>query len=365
MKNTSPNLAQSNSSVDSLALEYQKKNDVIEEEIKQLRSEIINERQLDEKMKSLILSFEEKARSSQDFMQQEIRNFYKDISIRKEKDVDEIKSEVSKTEEQLDSIKKEVDALQIEIMQPKTWYRDAPTIISLLAVVFSLSTALASYWQVENQNRLSARSELRGLIQRLTSMPKEQAELYKAYSTDAATLGNLTSNWNTEYVLLASQAKELADRIPNDISAPEYYAIVQALINNQQGGSDAIPILVDAGLKVSRDINTELALTRSKANYKFMVGDIEAGRETYQRAIDLVDKYDTSSDLARSHHAHTRMVWANSEYMSGNCDRAKKISDEAINEISDIPSNPFIDSLKGQINSAKAHREKNTQRCQS
>lgn len=341
----------------------QSKTDLLQQELLSLKQNMSSQDLLKNKVDSLALDLQGKMQALQDTFQQTVHDFYKSISRQKEKEIDEIKSETLKAEEQLSTIKQEVDALQIEVMQPKIWYKDAPTVISLIAVMFSLSTATASYWQVENQSRVAARSELRSLIQRLTVMPVEQAELYAAYGEDAMTYGNLASNWNTEYILLADQAVELADRIPKDISAPEYVAITQALAN--QGITEPVSKLVEAGLDVSKDINSETALLRIQANHKFIMGNVDQGREIYQEAIDAVEKYSVNSYFGLSFNAYTKMLWANSEYNSGHCDEARKIAAEADLAIAELLPSPAKDGLKSQLNSAQNYRDENTQLCQA
>jgi hypothetical protein len=246
----------------------------------------------------------------QQSLRQEFCALHKNAASHQQEEIAVIKSE---TEERLDTIKKEVDALQIEVMHPKVWYKEASTIIAALAIVFSFGTAMASYLQVDSQNRRAARGELRGIIQRLVALPKENAETLKTYKDDAVVLNGLLSSINQEYVLLSGQAVELANRIPNDISAPEYVSIAQALIN--QGITTQVPIFLDTGLKVSKDITSELALLRNYGNYLFMTGNINGGRKKYQEAMSIFGKYSVSNQyFIESSNAYTEIVWANSEY---------------------------------------------------
>ncbi|MDV2994426.1 MAG: hypothetical protein N4J56_004080 [Chroococcidiopsis sp. SAG 2025] len=243
----------------------------------------------------------------QQALQQEFHNLYRDTISHRQQEIDAIKSGI---EEELDTFKKEVATLQVEVMQskkPKKWYGEASTIIAVLAIVFSFGTAMASYLQVDSQNRRAARSELRGIIQRLVALPKESAETLNTYKNNAVILNGLLSSINQEYVLLSGQAVELVNRIPNDISAPEYVSIAQALIN--QGITTQVPIFLDTGLKVSKDINSELALLRNYGNYLFMTGNINSGRKKYQEAMSIFGKYSVSNQyFIESANAYTEIV---------------------------------------------------------
>src|SRR5262245_6234256 len=82
-------------------------------------------------------------------------------------------------------LKREVDALQI-VVQSKTtpWYRSTSTIISIMALLFSFGTTSVSYLRTQSQDVQSLRTELRGVLQRLTELPKENVQMAKAYESD-------------------------------------------------------------------------------------------------------------------------------------------------------------------------------------
>lgn len=316
---------------------------------------------LNENIDWLRIEVQNRIQRVQQSLKQEFYALHKNAVSHQQEEIAVIKSE---TEERLDTIKKEVDALQIEVMQPKAWYKEASTIIAALAVVFSLGTAMASYIQVDSQNKRAARGELRGIIQRLIALPKENAETLTTYKNNAVVLNILSSNINLEYVLLSSQAVELVNRIPNDISAPEYVSISQALIN--QGVMTQVPIFLDAGLKVSKDINSELALLRSYGNYLFLTGDINGGRKKYQSATNIFGKYSvTNQYFIESSNAHTEIAWANSEYTQGKCQQAKKLLKTALERTLKLPQGDWTDNLKGQVTFSQNYMEKNSQSCKS
>lgn len=130
-------------------------------------------------------------------------------------------------------IKEEVDALQIAVMKKHTpWYKTVPTIISLLALLFSFGTTYFSYSHTKAQDIQTLKSELRTMLQRLALLPKENFELTKKYTNDPATVAFLSGYINQENALLAQQAAEIAKNLPIDrVSATEYYAIALAFQN--------------------------------------------------------------------------------------------------------------------------------------
>lgn len=85
----------------------------------------------------------------------------------------------------LNLLKREVDALQIEILGIKIpWYKNISTILSILALIFSFGTTFVSYSRTKSLDIQSQRVELRGLLQRLAALPRENVEITKKYSGD-------------------------------------------------------------------------------------------------------------------------------------------------------------------------------------
>lgn len=137
-------------------------------------------------------------------------------------------------EQKLDLMKQEVDALQIAITgHTKPWYKNMSTILSIVALLFSFSTTYVSYHRTTIQDIQSTRQELRGLLQRLSTLPKENVEISKKYADDPASVKTVMGFINQEGSLLATQAAELAKNLPSNlVSGTEYYAIAVALQNS-------------------------------------------------------------------------------------------------------------------------------------
>ncbi len=343
--------------------ELRSQQEKLQKQFNDFQKSAINQAQLDQKIGSVELYYQAQAASTEQALQQNIKALKTDISEQQHQEIDRLTLGANEFLEKFDLVKKEVDALQIEAMKPKIWYRDVPTLISLLAVVFSLSTAMASYLQVDNQNKLALRSELRSLIQRLTAMPAENVTLYKEYKDDAVTLNNLSSNLNTEYVLLAGQAVELTARIPNYISGPEYAAITQILLN--QGVTEQVPALIEAGLKVSKDVNSHTALLRIQGTYNFSTGNLQEGRKDFQKAIDIVSKYSNNQYFIANSKIYTHIVWAQSAQGHGHCKEADALLEEARSVAQTLPAGNFTDTLKKQISSAQSYAKANPQACKA
>ena len=229
----------------------------------------------------------------------------------------------------LDTMKSEIDALQVQVMKGTApWYKQIPVVVSLLVSVMALGF---SFWtnersenRIERQDQHALRAELRGLVQRLSALPKENFELSRTYATDGEALRLLTGLTNTENVVLAQQAAELIGQLPGQVSSLEYYATAYALTLGGGQTSEAIRLLSE-GLKVAHDPISEGTLLRQYAGTLFSIGEAEAGREKWQRALDVFGKYPERNALSiASSRAFTEMAWAAAELGLGNCVEAEQ-----------------------------------------
>jgi len=212
------------------------------------------------------------------------------------------------------------------------WYRQlstlTPLVVSVAALLFSFGTTYISEKRVQRQETHAARAELRELIQRLTALPKENLEFTRAYAKDPTAVLHLTSSINTENNVIASQAAELIEELPGEVTATEYYAVAYALITT--GRTAEAERLLQDGLAVADDVPGETALLRQFAVHLFVTGELERGRAMWQRTMEIFRKYPERNPLfVASTHAFTQMSWANAELGRGQCEEARRHADSA------------------------------------
>jgi hypothetical protein len=228
----------------------------------------------------------------------------------------------------IDTVKHEVDALQIHVMRASSpWYRQlstlVPLFVSVAALLFSFATTYISESRVHRQETHATRAELRSLIQRLTALPKENLDFARTYANDPNAVLQLTSAVNTENNVLASQATELISELPGDVTATEYYAVAYALITS--GLTAQSEKLLKGGLEVADDVPGETALLRQYASLLFSTGDITGGRARWQQAMEIFRKYpERNPVVVASTHAFTQMAWADAELNRGQCPQARR-----------------------------------------
>lgn len=259
---------------------------------------------------------------------------------------------LSKLENDLGSLRSEVEELKRAKSSP--WYKNVPTIVSVLALIFSFGTTLVSYQRAAVQDTLGLRSDLRSLLQRLAALPKENLELATQYTNDAAASAFLSGYLNQENSLLARQAAEISRRLPPDqVSSIEYQAIAQALLMSYN--VEASVTLFEKATKTADNLNDEVAALRGYANGLFLIGRPEDGRKEYQRALDIFSQYPGYNEYVQvTTHIWTELNWAGAEEGGGFGDRARLHVGNAERLLAKLPAGQGTDQIHGQVVQAKS-----------
>lgn len=255
-------------------------------------------------------------------------------------------------------LKKEVDALQIALHGQRTpWYKSISILLSVVALLFSFGTTFVSYIRTQNQDIQNARIELRGLLQRLASLPREHIENTKKYErVDPAAGASIGGFINQENALLARQAAEIAKKLPSQyVSATEYYAVGVALQNayNVDGAKELFTRAID----VSNELNDRVGALRMRAGLLYGTGQPDAGRIDYQRALNVFNDFSKISYndyTKKSTHIWTELGWAYSEAGIGLRDIAMQHVLNAENHLLGLPASPGEQQLRNLVSQAKA-----------
>lgn len=258
-------------------------------------------------------------------------------------------------ESKLQLMKREIDALQISVTgSNRPWYKDFALHVSVIAVLFSFGTTYVSHRKAEAQEVQSTRQELRGLLQRLSALPRENVENMKKFPGDPTTTAVISGFINQENTLLARQAAELAKRLPTSaISAAEYYSVAVALQSayDLAGAAEFLELVPDK----ANDFTTEIAAIRMKANLQFIQGRPEKGRTEFQKALDIFSKYPHYDLYTKvSTNIWTELSWAYSEasYLGKQGSAAQHIG-SAERLLATLPPSPGAAALAAQIGQTK------------
>ena len=259
-------------------------------------------------------------------------------------------------EQKVDLMKREVDALQIAMSErKKPWFKNVSTLLSIIALLFSFGTTFVSYRRTENQDVEGTRQELRGLLQRLAALPKENVDIRIKYANDPGSMNIVGGLINQENELLARQAAELTNKLPvNLVSSTEYYAIALALQNSYDlSGAESFLKKSADKAKVLKDFNTEIAAIRTTANLQFMRGRPESGRVGYQTALNIFSEYPGYDPFTKSStNIATELAWAYSEANIGSHSLAKQHLDNATTLLNTLPNGPGTAVLAAQVKQA-------------
>ena len=257
-------------------------------------------------------------------------------------------------EQRVEVMKREIEALQVTVTErSKPWYHNVSVLISIIALLFSFGTTLVSYHRNNIQEIQNARAELRGLLQRMAALPKENVEIGVKYANDPASRNLVSGFINQENTFLVRSAAELAKKLSRKwVSATEYYAIAVALQAAYDiAGADQF---LNYAIYADPDFNVEISCWRTLGNLKFMEGQPQAGRVQYQRALDIFSKYPQYDPYTRaSTNVLTELSWAYSEAASNDFASAIQHVNSAEKILAPLPKSPGVDGLKSQVAQAR------------
>jgi len=233
------------------------------------------------------------------------------------------------------------------------WYRNISTVISVTALAFSFGTTFVSYHRTKLQDIQASRQELRGILQRLSAIPREMLDATKKYAADPTSITGISQLYNQESTLLSRQAGEIVKRLPKGVvSATEYYAIAVAFQTSYNLA--AAKEFLQMAMEKANNFNDEIGAIRSSAYMEFLTGQPQAGRVKFQQALNIFAKYPNYDPFTvASTHISTELFWGGSEAVTGEFQLATQHADNAEKIVESLPPSMGADQLKGQIEQAR------------
>jgi tetratricopeptide (TPR) repeat protein len=206
------------------------------------------------------------------------------------------------------------------------------------------------------QDIQSSRQEMRGLLQRLAALPKENVEIQRKYSDDPASMNMISGLINQENTLLVQQASELAKKLPrNLVSGSEYYSIAVALqaAYDLPQAEEFLEYSIKSS-QSSKDFNVNIGALRTAANLQFLKGQPEAGRVEYQRALNIFSEYPGyDSFTIMMTNLITELAWAYSEASVGAYALANQHVQNGWATVRAMPTSPGSEMLKAMVSQAE------------
>lgn len=207
----------------------------------------------------------------------------------------------------------------------------AAVIISSLALI----VAALGYFQRSVETHIAKRKQLSDALLGLTQVNLE-LEKSRAASDALRTFSPIVGILNDQRRNLVRQAAFLIDRLPSDVSTPEFLTLAWAF-NGIDDAFEAERSFIRAVAAASDDINRCIAL-RSYARFIFAESDFEGGRGLYRRAVAVVS---SPTDRQRHYYGETLERWAVQEVEWGDPKRAAELLAEAVEKYDSI-SNPTM-----------------------
>jgi tetratricopeptide (TPR) repeat protein len=240
------------------------------------------------------------------------------------------------------------DLLMDQVQSKKHWYQDLSAVVALFAFVFTLVTSVFSCQQAKQAKIHDERTELRSLIQRLSTLPKENLQAQQTYQNNPSAAGQISGLIQQENALLAKQAAEVMTSIPDQVTSSEYILVANALLNSNL--IDQSAELFDRAQTVIKDSNDGVTILRSRAAINFLRGNLQGGRHGYEEALAIFKTQPSGNHYyEETTHALTEMLWAQAELGQKQCPEALAHIGQARGHLAQFLANGVPNYLEPQI----------------
>jgi hypothetical protein len=245
------------------------------------------------------------------------------------------------TSADLKLLRDQVDILQVGAAEKKQpWYKQRPSLASLLALGVSVITFLVSQQGATRQEIRGKQDALRKILTDMLALESEGQE-HLAAIADQSKRAQLSSQLNSRILIWIDDAEALVDQLGSHVSASEYQTLgAQKFMysNAEMAGK-----YFDKALSAARDRDGRSAALRSLGEFYFertSKHSPERARKYYQEAIVALG--DPTDDSTKFMLGYIYESWSYREQFNGfSEERAEKIkmARQTYNEIS--PFNPL------------------------
>jgi len=247
--------------------------------------------------------------------------------------------------DQVSFLEREVESLKGTTKAPTApLYKNIPVIVSITALLFSFGTTYVSYERTKQQDIHALRAELRNLLQRLSSIPKDDVEFKHKYFSTPATVALLSGLIAQENSLLARQAAEIIRRLPKEqVSTVEYTSVGRALASID---NETAQVLLSRGAEIATSWIEEANALRTHANLLFTMGKSEEGRVLYRQALELKTKYKNFDPMT---HVQTELAWATAEHAIGAREQVQERVKSVDDYVEALSAGPIKEIVKNYV----------------
>jgi tetratricopeptide (TPR) repeat protein len=246
--------------------------------------------------------------------------------------------------ERLGKLEGQLAALKATVETKRPWYKDASSLVAILAFIFSLGTTVVSYVRTEQQDVHNARMELQGYMEKLSTLPKDSYTFFKEFQNQPQILADLNGYLNGQRIYYAHRAAETIDRIPDQVSSTEANFVALALF--QSGMYTQGARVATAAIAKARDYLDAVAAYRNYGCYLILQGKFQEGRDQLQSALEIFSNprfFEPNEDAKNVTSFETELYWAQAEANARQIDEAKKHIDRAQACLGKMPPGPGRD----------------------
>lgn len=230
-------------------------------------------------------------------------------------------------EQRLEVVRDRIDRLQVQPEEKdKPWWRQTPSLPSLLALVVSLGTAVYSGWERKQQDVHAKQDELRRLVSSMVDLRMEFQT--KLGSKEAAALPPnerefFGGMFNRKRLIFLEDADNLVRQIPDHVSSSTYDFLSGEKISD--GSVKAVSYLEKA-IEVSQEPLTRLISMRNLGSLYAQRGpffDMGKARKLFADAVNLIGE-NANDDATLYALGFTWEMWGSAEWGNGFADDGAK-----------------------------------------
>jgi tetratricopeptide (TPR) repeat protein len=253
----------------------------------------------------------------------------------------------------IEVLSEKVSSLE-DAAKKKVWYKEAPTLISLAALLFSFGTTAVTFKRSDDQLTHDRQVELRDLLHKLSAIPQQISEANVKYANDAGTRDYVTAWIVSEQSVLAIEADEVIRKLPaSQQIAADYIAIAYSHSSASRYRA-AIDDLNEA-LKLKPNPDDEIGALWGLGHNNMLIGNVGAARAAYDSAEALADKNaSTLDDYSKAIYPIVTLInRAGSEAQAQNVSQARAALEKAKKLVEKLPQTDNPDHFRASISQAE------------
>jgi tetratricopeptide (TPR) repeat protein len=257
----------------------------------------------------------------------------------------ELEQRMKEIEDRLTLVRDEVDILQTAAAEKKKpWFRQTPSLASVLALLVSIGTAVYSAIERQRQDVEQKHNALRGLVSELLDLSGESqtklasAESQKLTPQEREFIGAMINN---KRMVIAEAADNLVRQIPDTVTSAEYSFLATDKLRN--GSATKAEEYLNRAVKVSGDPLAKMIALRNLGYFYAQRGprqNMDEARKNFQQAVAVLGG-EPRDDASAYTLGFTWEMWGAAEYGNNYPNEGAQKLERARKYYNDLsPANP-------------------------